>query len=142
MLLPASQPCRLSSAKACSCYFYFWDLSFTGQGRKQKNTAQSRRKIGQRSATHPDDFLTCIRSPSPGRITGSLPRPLPPPLPSAIFSQLVLELELATFHPLGRATVHISSQPPPGLPVTPLFYRKGHLLEAREPWERQCLCLT
>lgn len=100
VLLHASQPCRLSSPKACSCYFYFWDLSFTGQERKQKNTAQSHGKIGQRSPTHPGDFLTCIQSSSLGGITGSLPHSPPPPL-LAIFSQLVLELEPATFHPLG-----------------------------------------
>lgn len=99
-LLHASQSCRLSLPKACSCYFYFWDLSVTGQGRKQKNTAQSRRKIGQRSPTHPDDFLTCIQSPSLGGITGSLPRS-PPPHLLAIFSQLVLELEPTTFHLVG-----------------------------------------
>lgn len=47
----------VSSPKSLQLLFLFWDLSFTGQGRKQKNTAQSHRKIGQRSPTHPDDFF-------------------------------------------------------------------------------------
>lgn len=108
-------------------------------GRKLKNTAQSHRKNGSAITHSPKMILTCSQTPSFAGIKGALSPTL---IPSSNLLPACLGAWTRNLFSTGPATVHISSLPPPGLPVTLLFYQKGHLLEAREPWEHQSLCLT